>query len=90
MKNFKNKYFDISKPVFIPAAIITFLFVSLTILFSKDAEAGFSGFQYYMSSNFGWFITLCINYFLIFCAVSGIQQIWKYPNRRERRQTQLQ
>ncbi|WP_462318248.1 BCCT family transporter, partial [Marinilabilia sp.] len=66
MNNLKNKYFDISKPVFIPAAIITILFVSFTILFSKDAEAGFSGFQYYMSSNFGWFITLCINYFLIF------------------------
>ncbi|HKK81862.1 MAG TPA: BCCT family transporter [Prolixibacteraceae bacterium] len=66
MNNFKNKYFDISKPVFIPAAIITVLFVSFTIIFSKDAEAGFSGFQYYMSSHFGWFISLCINYFLIF------------------------
>jgi choline/glycine/proline betaine transport protein len=66
MNNFKNKHFDISKPVFIPAAIITVLFVSFTIIFSEDAKAGFSGFQAYMSSNFGWFISLSINYFLIF------------------------
>lgn len=66
MQNFKNKYFDISRPVFIPAAIITVLFVSFTILFSENAKVGFSGFQAYMSSNFGWFISLSINYFLIF------------------------
>lgn len=66
MSNFTNKYFDISKPVFIPAAIITFLFVSLTIIFNEKAEVGFSGFQAYMSDNFGWVISLGINYFLIF------------------------
>lgn len=66
MRNFKNKYFDISKPVFIPAAIITFLFVSFTIIFNEKAEAGFSGLQDYMSDNFGWVISLGINYFLIF------------------------
>lgn len=66
MNNFKNKYFDISKPVFIPAALITFLFVGFTIIFNAKAEAVFSGFQAYMSRNFGWFISLSINYYLIF------------------------
>ncbi|QSS96951.1 BCCT family transporter [Psychroflexus sp. ALD_RP9] len=66
MKNYTNKYFDISKPVFIPSAIITLLFVSLTIVFDEEAKVGFSGFQSYMSNHFGWMINLCINYFLIF------------------------
>ena len=66
MNNFRNKYFDISKPVFIPAAIITFLFVTLTIIFSAKASSIFIGFQAYMSGNFGWFISLSINYFLLF------------------------
>jgi len=66
MNNYKSKYFDISKPVFIPAAIITLLFVSFTILFSEKANSGFLGFQTYMSKNYGWFISLSINYFLFF------------------------
>lgn len=66
MKNYTNKYFDISVPVFIPAALITLVFVSLTIIFNQQAEDGFSNFQSYMSEHFGGFISIAINYFLIF------------------------
>ncbi|NEV93985.1 BCCT family transporter [Psychroflexus sp. YR1-1] len=66
MRNYTTKYFDISKPVFIPSALITLLFVSITILFDEQAEKGFSVFRGYMSEQFGWFITLAINYFLFF------------------------
>ena len=66
MKNYTNKYFDISKPVFIPSAIITFVFVIFTIVFNDQAESGFSNFQSYMSKNLGWFINIAINYFLFF------------------------
>jgi len=66
MKNYTNKYFDISKPVFIPSALITVFFVTFTIIFNEQAEAGFSSFRTYMSENFGWFINIAINYFLFF------------------------
>ena len=66
MQNYTNKYFDISKPVFIPSAIITIFFVVFTIIFNDQAEKGFSSFQSYMSENLGWFINIAINYFLFF------------------------
>lgn len=66
MKNYTNKYVDFSKPVFIPSAIITLVFVAFTIIFNNQAETGFSSFRVYMSENFGWFINIVINYFLFF------------------------
>jgi choline/glycine/proline betaine transport protein len=66
MRQFKNKYFDFSLPVFIPSALIAILFVVGTIIFDQQAEAGFSNFQSFMSMNFGWFINISINYFLLF------------------------
>jgi len=74
MKNYTNKYFDISVPVFIPAALITLVFVSLTIMFNQQAEAGFSSFQSYMSDHFGLFINIAINYFLIFVVFIAISK----------------
>lgn len=66
MKNYRNRFFDISVPVFVPAAVITFFFVILTIIFDQQAEEGFSDFQSLMSENFGLFINIAINYFLFF------------------------
>ncbi len=66
MKNYKNRFFDISVPVFVPAAVITFFFVALTIIYDQQAEEGFSDFQSLMSENFGLFINIAINYFLFF------------------------
>jgi len=75
MKNFKNKYFDIAKPVFIPSALITFAFVLLTIIFNEQAEKGFSGFQAYMSDSFGWLISTLINYYLVFVLVIAFSKL---------------
>lgn len=59
-------YFDIHKPVFYPSAIITIVFVCLTIMYQEMAEQYFGLFQAYMSDHFGWFISISINYYLIF------------------------
>jgi choline/glycine/proline betaine transport protein len=77
MKNYTTKYFDFSKPVFIPTAIITIVFVGFTILFNEQAEAGFSSFQSYMTTHFGWLINLGINYFLIFVLYLALSKLGK-------------
>lgn len=77
MKNFTNKYFDISKPVFIPAAVITFIFVTLTIVYNQQAEKIFSGFQTYMSEQFGLFINISINYYLFFVLFLALSKFGK-------------
>jgi choline/glycine/proline betaine transport protein len=77
MKNFTNKYFDISKPVFIPAAVITFIFVTLTIVYNQQAEKIFSGFQAYMSEQFGLFINISINYYLFFVLFLALSKFGK-------------
>ena len=77
MKNYTNKYFDISVPVFVPAAVITLLFVSLTIIYNQQAEEGFSSFQGYMAENFGLFINIAINYFLFFVLFLALSKFGK-------------
>jgi len=77
MKNYTTKYFDISKPVFIPAAVITILFVAFTILFNEKAEVGFSSFRVFMSEKLGWFITIAINYFLFFVVFLAFSRFGK-------------
>jgi len=66
MQNIKNKYFDISVPVFVPAALITVIFVTLTIIFDEQAETSFTNFRTYMSENLVWFVNIAINYFLFY------------------------
>jgi len=61
-----SKYFDIHAPVFYPSAIITILFVVLTIVFQAEAERIFGAFQDFMAAKFGWFINISINYYLFF------------------------
>ena len=77
MKNYTNKYFDISVPVFVPAAVITLLFVSLTIIYNQQAEEGFSNFQAYMAENLGLFINIAINYFLFFVLFLAVSKFGK-------------
>lgn len=77
MRQFKNKYFDFSLPVFIPSALITALFVTGTIVFNQQAKEGFSGFQHFMSTNFGWFINIAINYFLLFVVFLAFSKFGK-------------
>lgn len=75
MQNIKNKYFDIAVPVFVPAALITLVFVVLTIIFENQAEEAFTAFRMYMSDNWGWFVNLAINYFLFFVVYLAVSKL---------------
>lgn len=77
MQNIKNKYFDISIPVFVPAAIITLIFVTLTIVFDQQAEKSFSSFRLFMSKNMGWLVNIAINYFLFFLVYLAFSKLGK-------------
>lgn len=77
MQNIKNKYFDISVPVFVPAAVITLIFVTLTIIFDQQAEESFSNFRSFMSKNMGWLVNIAINYFLIFVVYLAFSKLGK-------------
>lgn len=75
MRNIKNRYFDISIPVFFPAAIIALIFVVFTIIFDQKAETYFTDFRLYMSTNFGWFVNIAINYFLFFVVYLAVSKL---------------
>ena len=75
MRNYRTRYFDISVPVFVPAAVITLAFVTLTILFDEQAGELFTSFQSYMSRHFVWLISLCINYYLLFLLILGLSSL---------------
>jgi choline/glycine/proline betaine transport protein len=77
MQNIKNKYFDISIPVFFPAAIITIIFVTFTIIFDQQAETYFTDFRSFMSKNLGWFVNIAINYFLFFVVYLAVNKLGK-------------
>lgn len=77
MNRLKNKYFDLSIPVFVPAAIITILFVGLTIIFNQQASESLTALQKYMTNHFGWFISLAINYFLFFVLYLAFSKLGK-------------
>jgi choline/glycine/proline betaine transport protein len=61
-----NKYFDIHAPVFWPAAIITVLFIAVTLIIGEPMEEVFSTLQTGISDYAGWFFILCVNAFLFF------------------------
>ena len=62
-----NKYFDIHAPVFWPAAIITVLFIAITLIVGEPMEAVFDSLQAGISDYAGWFFIICVNVFLFFC-----------------------
>ncbi len=72
--NFKNRFFDISPIVFFPTAIVTILFVAIVIFIGKPAANFFSSFQSLMSENFGWLITLIINFVLVTTLYFGLSK----------------
>ncbi|MDF9798417.1 choline/glycine/proline betaine transport protein [Catalinimonas alkaloidigena] len=61
-----NRYFDIHAPVFWPAAIITVLFIAVTLIVGEPMEEVFSTLQTGISNYAGWFFILCVNAFLFF------------------------
>ena len=62
-----NKYFDIHAPVFWPAAIITVLFIIVTLVVGEPMEEVFDSLQAGISDYAGWFFIICVNLFLFFC-----------------------
>lgn len=75
MQNIKNKYFDISVPVFVPSAVITLIFVTLTIIFDQQAETLFTSFRSFVAKNLGWFVNIAINYFLFFVVNLAVSKL---------------
>ncbi|WKN32219.1 BCCT family transporter [Porifericola rhodea] len=61
-----NKYFDIHAPVFWPAAIITVLFITVTLIVGDPMEEVFTSIQTGISDYAGWFFIICVNVFLFF------------------------
>ncbi len=64
---FTNKYFDIYKPVFLPAAIVIAFFIILTLSIGDPMEKIFNDFQTSISNNAGWFLVIAVNIFVIVC-----------------------
>ncbi len=73
-----KQYFDIHPPVFWPAAVLSVLFIAVTLLVGDPMKAVFSGLQGFISNNFGWFLVLAVNcylFFMIFLAFSRFGSI---------------
>lgn len=64
-KSRTHKYFDIHPPVFWPAAILLFIFIAATLLVGKPMEGAFSSVQATISNNFGWFLVISVNFYLV-------------------------
>jgi choline/glycine/proline betaine transport protein len=62
----KKKYFDIHPPVFWVSAILLFAFIAITILVGDPMERVFQSIQDWISSNFGWFLVIVVNFYLFF------------------------
>src|SRR6056297_2037149 len=61
-----KRLFDIHGPVFWPTAILLVIFISITIIVGEPMEKVFDGIQNWISTNFGWFLVLVVNFYLFF------------------------
>ncbi|MFP3999736.1 MAG: BCCT family transporter [Desulfobacterales bacterium] len=59
-----HRFFDIHPPVFWPATILLVLFIAVTLFVGKPMEGVFSAIQEFISEKFGWFLILCVNFYL--------------------------
>jgi len=73
----KNKYFDIHKPVFWPAAILIVLFITVTIVVGDPIAEVFGSVQEALSDYGGWMFVLFINIFLFFGIFLGFSKLGK-------------
>ena len=73
----KKRYFAIHAPVFYPSALITLLFVGLTIAYREQAQELFGQMQSYMTEQWGWMISLSINYYLLFVVLLALSPFGK-------------
>lgn len=68
-RNWTNKYFDFYPPVFLPAAILIVLFITVTLIVGDPMEAIFSRLQNGIVDNAGWLLVMAVNVFVIICLV---------------------
>ncbi|MCF8111208.1 MAG: BCCT family transporter [Desulfobacteraceae bacterium] len=59
-----RRFFDIHPPVFWPTVILLVIFIAVTLLVGKPMEGVFSAIQEFISDKFGWFLILCVNFYL--------------------------
>ncbi len=59
-----HRFFDIHPPVFWPAAVLSVLFIAVTLVVGDPMEDVFSTIQSFISNNFGWFLILSVNTYL--------------------------
>lgn len=68
-RNWTNKYFDFYPPVFLPAAILIVLFITVTLIVGDPMEAIFSRLQNGIVDNAGWLLVMAVNVFVVICLV---------------------
>ncbi|TWI70742.1 BCCT family betaine/carnitine transporter [Desulfobotulus alkaliphilus] len=59
--------FDIHNPVFGISAIVTILFVAVTLIFQAQAEPVFASIRGWLTSNLSWFFISAGNIFVLVC-----------------------
>jgi len=72
-----NKYFDLHKPVFWPAAFLIVTFIIVTLAVGDPMDEVFTNIQNAISDNMGWLFVLVVNIFLIFCFYIGFSKLGK-------------
>ncbi|MFP4159305.1 MAG: BCCT family transporter [Desulfobacterales bacterium] len=60
-----KRFFDIHPPVFWPATMLLALFIAVTLVVGKPMESVFSAIQESISNNFGWFLIISVNFYLV-------------------------
>ena len=62
--NTEHRYFDIHPPVFWPALILLIIFITAILIIGEPTEELFSDVQNWISTHFGWFLVLTVNFLL--------------------------
>jgi choline/glycine/proline betaine transport protein len=61
----KNKLFSFHKPVFIPSAILIFLFITVTLWVGEPMADIFESITTAITQNAGWFLIIAVNVFVV-------------------------
>lgn len=72
-----NKYFDVHKPVFFPAAVLIIAFIVITLSVGEPMEVFFDEAQAAITENTGWLLVLSVNIFLIFGLMLAVSPMGK-------------
>jgi len=73
-----KRHFDIHAPVFWPATVLLVVFIAVTLIVGDPMDRVFENIQNWISSNFGWFLVLVVNFYLflaLYFAFTNLGQI---------------